>query len=269
MKKLLLLLTLFVCISLPCSAQNYTEVVYLKNGSIIRGIIIEQVPNASLKIQTSDGSVFSYTLEEVEKITKEGYYKQPKQAKESKDSKEKYQKQPKYVQEKPVRQARAPRAPRTPRSSSLNSYGNPSLRGYKGFVEAGYILDLTDNNANRAEVSTTHGFQFNDYLFVGGGAAFNYYTDVDAYSAPVFASFRANFTNKRIAPFADAKLGYSVGDVEGAYASAGIGVRFALARKMALSLKLEYVYQDYGYTSYGYDSSESLNGAGIKIGFEF
>ena len=91
----------------------------------------------------------------------------------------------------------------------------------------------------------------------------------DAYSAPVFASFRANFTNKRIAPFADAKLGYSVGDVEGAYASAGIGVRFALARKMALSLKLEYVYQDYGYTSYGYDSSESLNGAGIKIGFEF
>ncbi|WP_300704249.1 hypothetical protein [Bacteroides sp.] len=263
MKKLLLLLTLFACISLPCLAQNYTEVVYLKNGSIIRGIIIEQVPNASLKIQTSDGSVFSYTLEEVEKITKEGYYKQPKQAKESKEM---YRKQPRYVQERPVRQARSPR---TPRSSSTNSFGKASLRGYKGFVETGYIFDLTDNNANCVDVSTIHGFQFNDYLFVGGGAAFNYYTDADAYSAPVFASFRANFRNKRIAPFADTKLGYSVGDVEGAYATAGIGVRFALARKMALNLKLEYVYQDYGYTSYGYDYSESLNSVGIKLGFEF
>lgn len=263
MNKLVLLLTLLACISLPCLAQNYTETVYLKNGTIIRGIVIEQVPNASLKIQTSDGSVFSYSIEEVEKITKEGYYKQPKQMKESK---EKYRKQPNYVQEKPVRQARAPKVPR---ASGMNSYESSTSRGYKGFVEAGYILDLTDNNANRAELSTTHGFQFNDYLFVGGGAAFNYYTDADAYSAPVFASFRANFTKKRIAPFADAKLGYSIGDVEGAYATAGIGVRFALARKMALNLKLEYVYQDYGYTSYNTDYSESLNGVGIKLGFEF
>ena len=34
MKKLLLLFTLLVGISLHCAAQNYTEVVYLKNGSI-------------------------------------------------------------------------------------------------------------------------------------------------------------------------------------------------------------------------------------------
>lgn len=50
---------------------DYVDVVYLKNGSIIRGIIIEQVPNVSIKIQTADGSVFFYKMEEVEKITKE------------------------------------------------------------------------------------------------------------------------------------------------------------------------------------------------------
>lgn len=71
MKKLLLLFTLLVGISLHCAAQNYTEVVYLKNGSIIRGIIIEQIPNSSLKIQTADGSIFAYPMNEVEKITKE------------------------------------------------------------------------------------------------------------------------------------------------------------------------------------------------------
>jgi hypothetical protein len=47
------------------------EVVYLKNGGIVRGIIIEQIPNEQLKIQTRDGNVFVYKMTEVEKITKE------------------------------------------------------------------------------------------------------------------------------------------------------------------------------------------------------
>lgn len=52
MRKLLLVLTLLLSISTYVAAQNYTEVVYLKNGSIIKGVIIEQVPNVSLKIKT-------------------------------------------------------------------------------------------------------------------------------------------------------------------------------------------------------------------------
>jgi hypothetical protein len=50
---------------------EYVEVLYLKNGSIIRGMIIEQIPNEQVKIQTSDGSVFVYTMDQVLKITKE------------------------------------------------------------------------------------------------------------------------------------------------------------------------------------------------------
>lgn len=57
---------------LPCIySQQMEDVVYLKNGSIIRGTIIEQVPNESIKIKTKDGSVFAYKIEEVEKMTKE------------------------------------------------------------------------------------------------------------------------------------------------------------------------------------------------------
>lgn len=51
--------------------SEYVDIVYLKNGSIIRGIVIEQIPNVSIKIQTKDGSIFVYKMEEVEKITKE------------------------------------------------------------------------------------------------------------------------------------------------------------------------------------------------------
>lgn len=52
-------------------AQKNVETVYLKNGSVIRGTIIEQVPGQSLKVQTKDGSVFVYQMDEVERIAKE------------------------------------------------------------------------------------------------------------------------------------------------------------------------------------------------------
>lgn len=51
--------------------NSYRDVVYLKNGSIIRGFIIEQSPNVSLKILTRDNNVFVYKIDEVDKITKE------------------------------------------------------------------------------------------------------------------------------------------------------------------------------------------------------
>lgn len=47
------------------------DLVYLKNGSIIKGRIIEQIPNVQLKIETRDGSLFVYKFEEIEKITRE------------------------------------------------------------------------------------------------------------------------------------------------------------------------------------------------------
>ena len=51
--------------------KGMQDVVYLKNGSIIRGMVIEQVPGVSIKVETADKSVFVYPMDEVEKITKE------------------------------------------------------------------------------------------------------------------------------------------------------------------------------------------------------
>lgn len=63
---------LLVLLSSYLFAQdNYVDVVYLKNGSVIRGIITEQIPNKSIKIITKDQNVFVFKIEEVEKITKE------------------------------------------------------------------------------------------------------------------------------------------------------------------------------------------------------
>lgn len=51
--------------------KNNIDIVYLKNGSRIKGKIIEEVPNDKLKIETADGSVFVYKYTEIEKITHE------------------------------------------------------------------------------------------------------------------------------------------------------------------------------------------------------
>jgi hypothetical protein len=53
------------------SQTTSKDVIYLKNGSIIKGEIVEQVPGKQIKIRTADGNIMAYNLDEIEKITKE------------------------------------------------------------------------------------------------------------------------------------------------------------------------------------------------------
>lgn len=78
MKKLIFTLFLFFLSASFIYSQQYEDVVYLKNGSIIHGTIIEQVPNESIKIKTKDGNVFVYSTEEISKITREETIKKQK-----------------------------------------------------------------------------------------------------------------------------------------------------------------------------------------------
>lgn len=71
MKKKFAFVIALLLSSASLMAQKNVETVYLKNGSVIRGTIIEQVPGQSLKVQTKDGSVFVYQMDEVERIAKE------------------------------------------------------------------------------------------------------------------------------------------------------------------------------------------------------
>ena len=72
MKKKFLFLIMFFLTSFLCGfAQEMRDVVYLKDGSVVKGIIVEQIPNKSIKLQTGDGSLFVYSMDAVEKMTKE------------------------------------------------------------------------------------------------------------------------------------------------------------------------------------------------------
>ena len=47
------------------------DVVRLKNGGVIKGVIIETIPNKAIKIETTGGRIIVYTFDEIEKMTKE------------------------------------------------------------------------------------------------------------------------------------------------------------------------------------------------------
>lgn len=71
MKKSLLTLILSVFSLIAFSQNNFRDVVYLKNGSIIKGTVTEIVPDKHIKIATADGSIFVYVMAEIDKMSKE------------------------------------------------------------------------------------------------------------------------------------------------------------------------------------------------------
>lgn len=212
-------------------AQNVQEVVYLKNGSVIRGIVVEQVPGESLKIRTNDGSVFAYKMSDVEKITKE------------------------------VGNSNS-------QTRSLNN-GIGIKAGYKAFVDFGYTLGTGIYGSDRIELMTTHGVQINPYLFVGAGTGCHYYTDGAFFSIPIFADVRATILKNNVTPYIDCKIGYSVVDIEGFYLSPSIGCRFAIGEKSGVYVGAGYVMQKekIGYGDYAYNRNR--NGISLKLGFDF
>lgn len=69
MRMILLGLTLIGQLAM---AENLQDVIYKKDGSVLRGSLIEQdFTNGTYKIQLMGGSVFNITKDEIEKITKE------------------------------------------------------------------------------------------------------------------------------------------------------------------------------------------------------
>ena len=222
-----------------CMAQELQEVVYLKNGSIIKGTVIEQVPGKSLKIQTNDGSIFAYEMSEVEKITKE--------------------QSTAYGQRGGQR-----------RSGQSMLDGNGVQYGYRGFVELGYTVGTGDWGANRVEFATSHGYQFNPYFYAGLGAGVNYYHEGDGVvEVPIFADLRADILNNWITPYVDFRIGYTVYDYTGFYMSPTVGCRFAFDNSLALNFGIGYTMQKVELSSRYYSERINLGGFSIKLGIEF
>ncbi|MDY4789135.1 MAG: hypothetical protein SO179_01015 [Bacteroidales bacterium] len=238
MKKYLALLLFALITTVSFGQSNYQDVVYLKNGSIIKGTIIEQVPNKSIKIETADRSVFAYQMDEIEKLTKE------------------------------VIQGKS--------GGSLSNSGLQS--GYKGIVELGYQIGTGDYGMDRLKLNIINGYQINPYFSLGFGTGLRYYFDAEAALIPVFADFRANFMNNKISPYLSLGVGYSfdaTNDFEGVgfLLNPTVGVSFKVSDKSAMNVGLGYEMQKMDFYYYYYDgyysSSENSGAISINVGISF
>lgn len=256
MKKIITLIVFTLITTFMIAQNNYQDVVYLKNGSIIRGVIIEQVPNASIKIETSDRSIFVYQMDEIEKITKEE----------------------KAIVKKTVDPAPA-------------QEGEGLQSGYRGITEFGYQFGLGDYGMDRLKINIINGGQISPYFFIGGGTGIRYYFDNDYFGddyfddavlIPVFVHARANILDKKISPYFALSLGYTFNasyDFEGVglLVSPSTGVTFNVSERVALNVGVSYEmqsmefyqYYDYGY-GYGSDNYRENSGAlSIDFGLSF
>lgn len=225
-------------------SQQMQDVVYLKDGSIIRGVIIEQVPNRSIKIQTNDGSIFVYKIEQIEKMTKENL-------------------------NVPARTVRNGLYRSTPQFKFNNDH-NGNKSGYKGFVDFGYTFGVGHvSDAGRLSLTTSHGVQINPYLFVGGGTTVNYYTSASYFSLPLFANVRGSFMDNSISPFVDLKIGYTIFDVTGFYFSPSIGCRFGLQNGNGVNVSLGYEMQKGTLEFDSYSTSVTVGGVALRVGYDF
>ena len=156
-----------------------------------------------------------------------------------------------------------------------------TLRGYKGFVEAGAILNIetvtlwSDFNANHLDLITSHGYQFNNFFYLGGGTGLSGYLQKGVL-VPFFGNIRVNFLNGPITPVCDIKGGYSVGRFHGGFYSIDLGLRVKLKTKNAIYVMLGLMYQnDDDPTEHwikdGFCIIDDLTNAGLslRIGYEF
>ena len=228
------------------SQTGYQDVVYLKNGRIIRGMIIEQIPNKSIKIETADRNVFVFSMDEIEKITKELSVKSSK-------------------------------------ASDISSSFYD--KGYQGVIDAGYALGVGDFGLDFIKLNIINGYRANNNFALGIGTGIRYYSDLESVFVPIFADFRANFNASNVSPYLAINLGYSLNasnDFEGIglLFSPSIGTMFNTSEKTAVNfsvgyemqkMKVQYfLFNPYGFGfSSVYETNQTIGSISLNLGITF
>lgn len=147
--------------------------------------------------------------------------------------------------------------------SAAAAWAVQPVRGYRGFVDSSNFLDINigfiagspgDSHVSTG-FTTSHGYQFNRWLYIGGGTGFIYnlnwknpiavsYNDKSRYVIPVFAEVRLDARWNRFTPYFSTHIGGNIAERGGLYFSPTVGYRLNWGRKSAINFGL-------GVTIYG------------------
>lgn len=247
MKKVLFLITFILFSLLSFGQNNNIDVVYLKNGSVIRGIIIEQVPNKTIKLETADKNIFVFQMDEVEKITKETVQVQNNNS---------------Y-------------------GFGRNNNSGKSVRplGYRGIAEIGYLVGSGDLKRDRFKFDIINSVQMNQYFALGFGTGIRYYFKDELVILPYYFDLRATLMNSEISPYLSVGIGYSL-NASNSFKGFGFmliptaGMSFKVTERSDINIGLGYEMQRtkvyyYSYSGGGYYSTENVGAINLILGFTF
>lgn len=145
-----------------------------------------------------------------------------------------------------------------------------SQSGFKGFIETGYGLGIGSERNNIFAIETSFGYQFNHYLYLGGGLGIHFHNAVlDSYPwrqdeaevntkindpdykfpfIPIYVNLRSQlFESNRITPFIDAKIGSSIINYYGFFFSPAIGLHIPTSSFLSVNISLGYSLQQSDY----------------------
>lgn len=236
MKRLLTLLFVAIAFAAATYAQEYRDCVHLKNGSIIKGVIIEQVIGKTLTVETADGSRFVYNLCDIVKIIKERLEPSKQERKADLPSQEPPQRRDCRERDGVIDNRGSEAAniePAVVEGAIKKSRRSNLKRGYHGFFELKGGFDFLHENDNMVVGGmTSHGYQLSPHFYMGIG------TGVDSYmfgwwNVPVFAHLRTTFFDRKVTPYIDLRGGYSFGSFRGAYFDPSVGLRFQFGKHRA------------------------------------
>lgn len=234
MKRLLLLLFSFISIS--AFAQEYRDVVFLKNGSVIKGFYKELLMNDSLRMETIDGGVLVCSTKDIVRIAKE--------------------KTELYTVKIGHKEDR-----------------NWRPKGYVGTIEFGTTINMDNYTILRHSFITTHGYAFNRYVTLSGGIGLEqiqfdeagYSVIISKYNMPIFADLKLNCMTTRIKPIVDLRAGYVLTGYTGLYFNPSMGVLYSFTPHIGAYFTVGYSYHNFTIKEeFDFEDDISLN-----FGFTF
>lgn len=242
---------LFFSTEMFAQKNQKEDVVYLKNGSIIRGNITEQKFGENIKIELLGGSIFVFAESEIDSIKKEDAVSFKKKSEIYRVSK---------------------------------GYRNFTETGLiVGIDQFGYGTDWG------VYLHTVNGYQLNRFIYTGGGIGLERLTSYQESFLPLYGRVAVDLLNKKTTPFIFSDLGYAhfwtredqgdwnwqenYKDRGGLYFSTGMGVRIFTSSKVSVVTGLTYKrtvhHKEFNNWNGFVQQKITYNRMGINVGVSF
>lgn len=298
----LLITALLAIATIATAQQGLEDVLYLKNGNVYRGVLVEQVPGQYYNIQTIGGNIFHVEVGDVAKITREVAWagSMSQQGTRNADA----------SRNNDRGAASEAKALKRARKDSLKKAWTPRVKGY--FFQGQLMLENLQGG-----IRIVNGYKVGRFghLGIGLGIDLSGPSPIDRWGSsanlsgvyfPFYLYYGGDILKRRITPFYALELGYTVGRlhnatpepvydcidcvttgndgqmVHGMTGGAGIGVRFNTLRRINFHVLLNvnvkavnhneysYYYDEFGnYYRSTYPTRTALVYPGIRFGIGF